>query len=78
MTCNNKKCECPNCSMKRGQVHIQIMIGNQHGMPVPVGSIRIDTDPFVVEDWMLEKVATDAAKSLTKFVLDSNSGKVIN
>jgi hypothetical protein len=61
-----------------GRTYMQIMIASPQGLPVQVGSITIDTNPLLVEDWMLEEVSRNAAKSLTKFVLESNVGKVIN
>lgn len=54
------------------------MIAGPLGLPVPVGSIEIKTDPMLVEDWILQKVASTAVKQLTKYVVNSNYGKAIN
>lgn len=77
----NKNCICQKCAQemyKPGKAFINILIGSASGLPVQVGTIQIDTDPLLVEDWMLNKVSQDAAKALTKYVLESNAGKVVN
>ena len=61
-----------------GKFYSLILIGLAGEPPVQVGSITIETDPLLVEDWMLEKVSIDAIKQLTNFVIKSNEGKVIN
>lgn len=78
MNHDTKKCTCPICSLKPGQVFMQVMIGHPTLPPQSVGTIEIHTDPLLVEDWMLEKVALDAVASLGKFIVQNNEDKVVN
>jgi len=77
MKCQDK-CKCPHCMSKPGRAYVQVMIGDTNGLPVQVGSIVIDTDPLLVEEWMLQRVAQDASKQLTRYVANSNFDKVLN
>lgn len=69
---------CKNCSLPLGHLHMDIFIGGANGLPVKAGFIEIKTDPFLVEDWMLQKTSEYAARKLTQFIVESNVGKVIN
>lgn len=57
---------------------MQLLIESPDSPPVLAGSITIDVDPFIVDDWMLEKVSASAAEHLSKLILEANVGKVIN
>ncbi len=75
--CSGPGCTCEACLTIPGRSHVTIMLSVPGEMPACLGYIDINTDPFLVEDWMIRKVTETAVRQLTKYVVN-NTGKVIN
>jgi len=74
------KCDCVNCKphplKQKGVVVTHVMIGNPNEMPIHAATIQIECMPFLIEDWMLEKVIVTASKQLASLVLHNSDDKV--
>jgi len=75
----DKKCDCPECNLKPGQVYLRVMLGQKGTNPIDIGSISIDTNPgLMLEDKFLEKVVMDTAMQLINKVVEDSEDKVVN
>lgn len=48
-----------------------VMLTDDNGIVNHIATVRINAMELVVEDWMIEKVSADAAKQLSKYVINS-------